>query len=120
MTALTQRGPAPVTGAVMIDGEVVCFDLNDFHMMAGDRAVVLAEGKVCVESILSHYDGVYLTPERKTRSAFVRRGTADKPSRLLVQVLGRYVPRQDEAAENARRIRAVARTLKSQRALEPA
>ncbi|MBM9401572.1 hypothetical protein JUN65_08230 [Gluconacetobacter azotocaptans] len=67
-------------------------------MKAGDKAVVLGRGgRIEVQEILGHYDAVHLRPVRKTRSAFVRYTSGcypdGTPERLLVQVLGRYIPR---------------------------
>ncbi|MBS1077892.1 hypothetical protein JK217_09020 [Gluconobacter kondonii] len=96
MSALNTRQDARVTGAVMVEGEMLCFDATDYDLEPGTEAVVIGtKGEVYVSPIAENH------PEDRARLARIRSAlipyvsgfySARVPEFLQVKVLGRYVP----------------------------
>lgn len=83
-----------VTGAVMIGGEVVYFDADDYKLWAGDRAVVLdPRGNICVVTLESNHPEELRSLHRTRRALMQWHDPIDgRQSKFAVQVLGRHVP----------------------------
>jgi len=96
MSALATRQDARVTGAVMVNGEMLCFDATDYDLEPGTEAVVIGtKGEIYVAPIAENH------PEDRARLARIRCAfipyvsgfySPGVPEFLQVKVLGRYVP----------------------------
>jgi len=102
MSALASRQDTRVTGAVMVNGQMLCFDATDYDLPAGTEAVVIGtKGEIYVAPIADDH------PEEKARKARIRSALipyvsgyypAGTPEYLQVKVLGRYVPLPSSSA----------------------
>ncbi|MBR0560038.1 hypothetical protein [Neokomagataea anthophila] len=111
MKALTNARHERVTGAVMVNGEMICFDAEDYDLAAGTQAVVIGErGEIYVAPIAADH------PEQKARMARNRsalvpfvsgRYPPGTPEHLQVKVLGRYVPVAAPVRAKARHLEAI-------------
>ncbi|MBF0877292.1 hypothetical protein HKD21_10585 [Gluconobacter cerevisiae] len=105
MNALATRQDARVTGAVMVEGEMLCFDATDYDLEPGTEAVVIGtKGEIYVAPIAKNH------PEDRARLARIRCAlipyvsgfySPRVPEFLQVKVLGRYVPIFSPASEKA-------------------
>ena len=96
MSALTTRQDVRITGAVMVDGKMLCFDATDYDLQPGTEAVVIGtKGEIYVSPIAENH------PEDRARLARIRSAlipyvsgfySTRVPEFLQVKVLGRYVP----------------------------
>lgn len=108
MSALANRKDTRVTGAVMVNGQMLCFDATDYDLPAGTEAVVIGtKGEIYVAPIAEDH------PDEKARKARIRSALipyvsgyypAGTPEYLQVKVLGRYVaaPTPPEAKRRKR------------------
>lgn len=96
MNALTTRQDAQVTGAVMVEGKMLCFDATDYDLEPGTEAVAIGtKGEIYVVPIAKNH------PEDRARLARIRSAlipyvsgfySTKVPEFLQVKVLRRYVP----------------------------
>lgn len=111
MSALANRQNPSVTGAVMVNGQMLCFDARDYDLSPGTEAVVIGRGgAIYVAKIADDH------PEQKARMARSRsavvpyvsgRHPAGTPEFLMVKVLGRYIPKPVSAQSMSRGVRSL-------------
>lgn len=107
MSALTQRENQRITGAVMSEGEMLCFDATDYLLEPGAQAVVIgARGRIHVATIgKDHPDE--MRRKGMNRGAIIPYVSGCYPpgtkENLCVKVLGRFIPLATTQAKHSAR-----------------
>ncbi|GBR19888.1 hypothetical protein [Asaia spathodeae] len=105
MSALTQRENPRITGAVMSEGQMLCFDATDYMLEPGAQAVVIgALGRIHVATIgKDHPDE--MRRKGMNRGAIIPYVSGCYPhgtrENLCVKVLGRFIPLATKQAERS-------------------
>lgn len=114
MSALERRDNPRITGAIMSEGEMLCFDATDYMLEPGAEAVVIGSlGRIHVATIGEDHPDEAL--RRGTNRAAVipyvsGRYPVGTKENLYVKVLGRFIPQHADSLKhrNARRRPALA------------
>jgi hypothetical protein len=116
VSALVRRRDRRISGAVMVDGKMLCFDATDYVLEPGAQAVVIVGNTFAVETI--NADHPDQTKRRgKLRNALIPHVSGYYPAgtkeQLEVKVLGRFIPQGPDTPifEAAARLERRARVL---------